>query len=157
MRAACGRSITENCLVNTLAVVETDHKQVKNFEKQWKRIVSKDKTSESKGGKLDDFKKPLERLVEAGGGDGSNLSCQGSTNSPGGLRIKNLTSVLTNCSKDIEDACNESNKPLINMAKVERCNAMIAKFEEISKGCLAVPILHFFLYCPKNTYFEKAF
>ena len=70
------RAINETCLVNIITIVKTYYTQVKNFEKQWKRIVSKNKTSVSKGGKTDVFKKPLERLVEAGGGDGSNMSCQ---------------------------------------------------------------------------------
>merc|ERR1719285_1664873 len=93
-----GRAINETCLVNILTIVETYYKQVKNFEKQWKRIVGKNKTSVSKGGKMDAFKKPLERLVEAGGGDGSNLSCQGQMSSPGALQMQNLSSILTNCS-----------------------------------------------------------
>ena len=82
-----GRAINETCLENILTVVKTYYLQVKNFEKQWKRIQSKNKTSVSKGGKMDVFKKPLERLVEAGGGDASNLSCQGSFSNPGAVQI----------------------------------------------------------------------
>merc|ERR1719285_804294 len=134
-----GRAINETCLVNILTIVETYYKQVKNFEKQWKRIVGKNKTSVSKGGKMDAFKKPLERLVEAGGGDGSNLSCQGQMSSPGALQMQNLSSILTNCSDQIKEACHESQKPTINMTEVDKCNAMIAEFETSvagSDGCL---------------------
>ena len=101
-RTVPGRKIKGTCLVNLLTIVETYFKQVANFEKQWKRIVSKNKTSVSKGGKMDAFKKPLERLVETGGGDVNNLSCQGSTSNPGALQMQNLTSILTNCSEDIQ-------------------------------------------------------
>merc|ERR1711974_300358 len=70
------RAINETCLTNILTIVKTYYMQVKNFEKQWKRIQGKNKTSVSKGAKMDAFKKPLKRLVQAGGGDGKNLSCQ---------------------------------------------------------------------------------
>merc|ERR1719285_505521 len=104
-----------------------------------RRTVGKNKTSVSKGGKMDAFKKPLERLVEAGGGDGSNLSCQGQMSSPGALQMQNLSSILTNCSDQIKEACHESQKPTINMTEVDKCNAMIAEFETSvagSDGCL---------------------
>ena len=133
------RAINETCLANIIKIVETYYKQVKNFQKQWKRIESKNKTSVSKGGKMDAFKKPLERLVEAGGGNVSNLGCQGSTTSPGALQMQNLSSILTNCSADIKDACSESQKPTINMTEVDKCNAMIAEFEMSvtgTDGCL---------------------
>ena len=138
-RTVLGRAINGTCLVNLLTIVETYFKQVANFEKQWKRIVSKNKTSVSKSGKMDAFKKPLERLVETGGGDVNNLSCQGSTSNPGALQMENLTSILTNCSQDIEAACDESQKPTINMTEVDKCNAMIADFKENvdgTGGCL---------------------
>ena len=134
-----GRAINETCLENILIVVKTYYLQVKNFEKQWKRIESKNKTSVSKGGKMDAFKKPLERLVEAGGGNVSSLNCQGQTTSPGALQMQNLSSILTNCSDSIKDACSESQKPTINMTEVEKCNAMIAEFETTvagTDGCL---------------------
>ena len=138
-RKASSRAINGTCLVNILTIVETYFKQVGNFEKQWKRIVSKNKTSVSKGGKMDAFKKPLERLVKAGGGDAKNLSCQGSTSNPGALQMKNLTSILTNCSQDIEAACDESQKPTINTTEVDKCISMIAEFKESvdgTAGCL---------------------
>ena len=137
--ASASRAINETCLANIVTVIETYYKQVKNFEKQWKRIESKNKTSVSKGGKMDAFKKPLERLVEAGGGNLSSLNCQGQTTSPGALQMQNLSSILTNCSADIKDACSESQKPTINMTEVDKCNAMIAEFETIvagTDGCL---------------------
>ena len=138
-RTVPGRKINGTCLVNLLTIVETYFKQVANFEKQWKRIVSKNKTSVSKSRKMDAFKKPLERLVETGGGDVNNLSCQGSTSNPGALQMENLTSILTNCSQDIEAACDESQKPTMNMTEVDKCNAMIADFKENvdgTGGCL---------------------
>ena len=138
-RTIPSRTINGTCLVNIITIVETYFKQVANFEKQWKRILSKNKTSVSKGGKMDAFKKPLERLVEAGGGDAKNLSCQGSIDSPGALKMQNLSSILTNCSEDIKAACNESQKPTINMTEVDQCNAMVAEFKENvdgTDGCL---------------------
>ena len=138
-RKVSSKAINGTCLVNILTIVETYFKQVGNFEKQWKRIVSKNKTSVSKGGKMDAFKKPLERLVKAGGGDAKNLSCQGSTSNPGALQMKNLTSILTNCSQDIEAACDESQKPTINTTEVDKCISMIAEFKESvdgTAGCL---------------------
>ena len=67
------------------------------------------------------------------------MSCQGSTSSPGALQMQNLTTILTNCSSHIAESCHESQKPMINMTEVEKCNSMIAEFEESvagAAGCL---------------------
>merc|ERR1712212_836839 len=53
--------------------------------------------------------------------------------------MQNLSSILTNCSNQIKEACHESQKPTINMTEVDKCNAMIAEFETSvagSDGCL---------------------
>jgi len=101
-----GRAINETCITNILAMYAVYANQMKNFEKQFKRIRAKNKTSNNKGGKKGAFNKALERLVEQGGGNKSNLTCQGSASNEGAKQLKNLTDFLTNCSTKIKDACN---------------------------------------------------
>ena len=51
--AKCGRSsraINETCITNILAMYAVYAGQMKNFEKQLKRIQAKNKTSKNKGG-----------------------------------------------------------------------------------------------------------
>jgi len=100
------RAINETCITNILAMYAVYANQMKNFEKQFKRIRAKNKTSNNKGGKKGAFNKALERLVEQGGGNKSNLTCQGSASNEGAKQLKNLTDFLTNCSTKIKDACN---------------------------------------------------
>ena len=48
--------------------------------------------------------------------------------------MQNLSTILTNCSEDIKTACDESQKPSLNMTEVEKCNAMIVDFKESVDG-----------------------
>ena len=180
VESKCGRSlsraINETCITNILAMYAVYANQMKNFEKQFKRIRAKNKTSNNKGGeqffflhsicnctkthtqfpilhtlarrehspnteiqkyrntnaetecdgntfsgKKGAFNKALERLVEQGGGNKSNLTCQvimmiilnmlmmvikfpmkGSASNEGAKQLKNLTDFLTNCSTKIK-------------------------------------------------------
>ena len=45
-----GRAINETCVSNILAMYAIYANQMKNFEKQYKRIQAKNKTSNNKGG-----------------------------------------------------------------------------------------------------------
>merc|ERR1719341_3065009 len=125
----CGRSssaINETCITDILAMYAVYANQMKNFEKQFKRIRAKNKTANNKGGKKGAFNKALERLVEQGGGNKSNLSCQGSTTNDGAKQLKNLTDFLSNCSMQIKDACNVTVPG--NMTEMMQCENDVKAF-----------------------------
>jgi len=133
----CGRSssraINETCVTNIMAMYAVYANQMKNFEKQLKRIQAKNKTSNNKGGKKGAFNKALERLVEQGGGNKSSLSCQGSTTNDGAKQLKNLTDFLRNCSTLIEDACNVTVPG--NMTEMMQCESDVKAFGEEFDKC----------------------
>lgn len=107
--------------------------QMKNFEKQLKRIQAKNKTSKNKGGKKGAFNKALERLVEQGGGNKSNLTCQGSVTNDGAKQLKNLTDFLSNCSTQIKDACNVTVPG--NMTERMQCETDVKAFGDEFDKC----------------------
>lgn len=128
-----GHAINETCVSNILAMYAIYANQMKNFEKQYKRIQAKNKTSNNKGGKKGAFNKALERLVEQGGGNKSSLSCQGSTTNDGAKQLKNLTDFLGNCSNFINDACNVTVPG--NLTEMEQCAADAKAFGEEFDKC----------------------
>merc|ERR1711971_532765 len=121
-----GRAINETCITDILAMYAVYANQMKNFEKQFKRIRAKNKTANNKGGKKGAFNKALERLVEQGGGNKSNLTCQGSSSNDGAKQLKNLTEFLTNCSTMIKDACNITVPG--NMSEMMQCETDVKAF-----------------------------
>jgi len=121
-----GRAINETCITDILAMYAVYANQMKNFEKQFKRIRAKNKTANNKGGKKGAFNKALERLVEQGGGNKSNLTCQGSSTNEGAKQLKNLTDFLTNCSTLIKDACNITVPG--NMTEMMQCETDVKAF-----------------------------
>jgi hypothetical protein len=44
--------------------------------------------SDTKGAKKGEFKEPAARLIQAGGGDKTNLSCSGSTTGNGAKKVR---------------------------------------------------------------------
>ena len=109
---------------------------IANFEKQRKRMKKQNGTGESKAGKKTVFGPVAQKLVSAGGGDKSNLTCAGSNITQGAKQLKNLTDVLTKCETDVSAACDPSNWPQPNMTKVLECEKLETKFKAGAQECL---------------------
>ena len=77
----------------------------------------------------------MRRIVENGGGNASNLTCNGKSNS-GAKQLTNLTQTLLNCEEEIKKNCNPSNLPQPNMTKVTTCNNAIDTFKNKADECL---------------------
>lgn len=76
----------------------------------------------------------LHRLVEAGGGNVSNLLCNGVKNA-GAAQVANLTATLMKCEDDIHTACHPNNLPQPNATEMMICNTAITSFSTGIEAC----------------------
>merc|ERR1712214_181038 len=113
---------------------------VANFEKQQNRMKAHSKIASGKLDKKDAFESINQKLISAGGGNKSALSCSGSSTSPGALQLANLTSVLGECSTVLASSCNMSLIPQVNSTKLDACNASIVAFKTEAEMCLDMAI-----------------
>merc|ERR1719328_613563 len=81
-----------------------------------------------------------QKLIEAGGGNKSALTCSGSSTSPGAAQLANLTSVLGECQTVLATSCNMSLIPQVNSTKLDACNASIVAFKTEAEMCLDMAI-----------------
>ena len=75
------------------------------------------------------------RIVENGGGNASNLTCNGANNA-GSAQLTNLTETLLKCEDKIKNACDPSNLPQPNMTEVATCEEAIATFKNKTSDCI---------------------
>merc|ERR1719384_543678 len=113
---------------------------VANFEKQQNRMKAHSKIASGKLDKKDAFESINQKLISAGGGNKSALSCSGSSTSPGALQLTNLTSVLGECQTVLATSCNMSLIPQVNSTKLDACNASIVAFKTEAEMCLDMAI-----------------
>merc|ERR1712117_468271 len=92
---------------------------VANFEKQQNRMKAHSKIASGKLDKKDAFESINQKLISAGGGNKSALSCSGSSTSPGALQLTNLTSVLGECQTVLATSCNMSLIPQPNNTQLD--------------------------------------
>ena len=107
-----------DCVDTAVLYLKLFKDKISNYEKQFKRIKTQNKTGKSKAGKKGIFGSVIRRIVRAGGGNASNLTCNGITNSSGAEKLKNLTTLLTGCEENIKNSCDTSNLPQPDMTKV---------------------------------------
>jgi len=112
---------------------------VANFEKQQNRMKAHSKIASGKLDKKDAFESINQKLISAGGGNKSALSCSGSSTSPGAAQLANLTSVLGECQTVLASSCDLTTvQP--NMTKMDACNASIVAFKTEAEMCLDMAI-----------------
>ena len=105
--------MNETCINTAMKYMKIMKDRVSNFLKQKTRITKYNETSGNKAGKKGLFGPILNRIREAGGGNSSNLKCNGDNSSSGATQLKNLTSLLILCEDNINTSCN-ANLPVIN-------------------------------------------
>lgn len=133
---ATSSSCNCTCLANAMNYLKMMKDKVSNYMRQKKRIEKQNSTSGNKSGKKGLFGPALQRLADAGGGNKSNLSCQGSITSAGALQLANISSFLSKCSKNIHAACDPSTLPLPkNITKVIECNTDMTSFQTLVSAC----------------------
>merc|ERR1712088_1258713 len=101
-----GRStVNLTCLTKAIKLLKFQKDNVNNFLTRHTRQLKQNALSTKKQGKKGEFAEPAARLIQAGGGNKSNLTCGGSTTSAGAKQLLNLTTLLESCSADIHAAC----------------------------------------------------
>ena len=123
------------CINEAVSYLRLLKDRVANHEKQNARITRQNKTGSGKSGKKGLFGPVVRRIVENGGGNASNLTCNGKKNS-GAAQLTNLTETLLKCEDEIKNACDPSNLPQPNMTEVAACNEAIKTFKSKTGECI---------------------
>ena len=131
------RQVNDVC-VTSLTTVLKRQKLVLNFMKQKSRIEKQQEISMKKSNKKGLFAPIALKLVSFGGGNKSNPECGGKTDSDGAKQLKNLTTTLFECEKEVNKSCNPANFPKPNMTKLTACNSSANQFESKVQECLKI-------------------
>merc|ERR1711944_48061 len=122
-RSSC---MNATCIDNAVTYMKQLKLAVKNFDKQYNRITVKSKQTSGKSDKNDEFAPYLIKLSETGGGNVSNLSCNGEYNT-GATNLQTLYDNIASCETKINDSCN-ANMPAVNQTFMDACKATMDLF-----------------------------
>merc|ERR1712066_1188279 len=132
-----GRSsscMNETCINTAMSYMKIMKDRVSNFLRQKTRIGKFQTTAGNKAGKKGLFGPILNRIREAGGGNSSNLKCNGNSSLPGAAQLKNLTTLLAACEGNINTSCVGS-LPTINKTEHDLCETAMNAFAALTKDC----------------------
>merc|ERR1712080_277165 len=138
------RNSTGGCEAGCSAIMVSMMKAARKqntYLKQFNRLVNGQKQAKKKGLKTSDFGSnatdgPLTLLLEAGGGNKSDMSCAGSKTNKAALLMANLTSKLDACHSDIGSACNHTKMTKIKDEWI-KCNTSMVNFKKASDDCVS--------------------
>merc|ERR1719397_1680941 len=105
---SAGRQTTNStisCLQDSILYTKFLKDNVINFLRRKTRLAASNKQTSNKANKKGEFKEPAARLIQAGGGNKSNLVCSGSTTGEGAMQLINITNILESCNADIQKKC----------------------------------------------------
>merc|ERR1719367_2483890 len=122
-RSSC---MNATCIDNAVTYMKQLKLAVKNFDKQYARITTFSKQVSGKSGKTSEFAPYLIKLSETGGGNVSNLSCNGEYNT-GATNLQTLYNNLAAYETKINDSCN-ANMPAVNQTFMDACKATMDLF-----------------------------
>merc|ERR1711953_549498 len=117
----------ETCIDNAVTYMKQLKLAVKNFGKQYNRILTNAKQSSGKSSKNDEFTPYLTKLRETGGGNASNMTCNGQKNQ-GAINLETLYNNLATCETIINATCHTDNMPDVNMTFLDACKATMDNF-----------------------------
>merc|ERR1719483_1824445 len=123
------------CIDNAMKYMQTMKLKVSNFLVQKKRIEKYNTTAGNKAGKKGLFGPILNRIREAGGGNSSNLKCNGDNSSAGAKQFQNLTVSLKNCEQNINTSCS-SDLPALNATHMALCEVAMNAFKNLTDTCI---------------------
>ena len=122
------RAESDSCFEQVVTIMKMWKDVISNFEKQKKRMEKQNGTGSNKSGKKGAFSGVYQKLLSAGGGDNTHITCAGSSDSEGAAWLTNLTSSLAACQTDISSACDPASWPQPNMTKVVMCEELATRF-----------------------------
>ena len=125
--------MTKKCIDTAVTNMKKLNSMVRNFEAQKKRLERFVKQAGSKSNKSANFAPLIAKLTALGGGNSSNLLCNGEKNN-GSALMTNLTVELGKCDEAIVEACS-SKVPKLNETQVaflDACNVHMQAFKNKS-------------------------
>merc|ERR1711953_1665942 len=130
----------ETCIDNAVTYMKQLKLAVKNFGKQYNRILTNAKQSSGKSSKNDEFTPYLTKLRETGGGNASNMTCNGQKNQ-GAINLQTLYNNLATCETIINATCHDGNMTFLDACKATMDNFTAKANEAIkAKGSAACVI-----------------
>jgi len=131
-------TVNLTCLTKAIKLLKFQKDNVNNFLTRHTRQLKQNALSTKKQGKKGEFAEPAARLIQAGGGNKSNLTCGGSTTSAGAKQLLNLTTLLESCSADIHAACTPPSG--INQTFMSECYDKSKGFNTTLTGCVTTAL-----------------
>merc|ERR1712106_366742 len=104
-RQSTTATVNLTCLRDAITFTKFLKDNVINFLRRNTRLARLNGVTNKKASKKGEYKEPTARLIQAGGGDKTNLSCSGSTTSVGAKKLKTVTDILDACEIGIKNAC----------------------------------------------------
>ena len=126
----------QQCLKAAVQYMQQMGKIVTNFHRQRKRAEKHLNLMASKNGKTEDFLAVSELLLEAGGGNLSQLSC--SENSTESAILTSLTKDLMDCPSLVNESCGAHTVTPLNQTLVDMCIDLTESFSQAVKECSEV-------------------
>jgi len=131
-------TVNLTCLTTAVQLLKFQKDNVNNFLARHTRQIKQNALTTKKQGKKGEFAEPAARLIQAGGGNKSNLTCGGSTTSAGAKQLLNLTNLLDGCSAAIKDACTPPSG--INQTFMTECYEKSKGYNTTLSGCVSTAI-----------------
>merc|ERR1719460_2455698 len=140
MARESSRASTVNltCLTTAIQLLKFQKDNVNNFLARHTRQIKQNALTTKKQGKKGEFAEPAARLIQAGGGNKSNLTCGGSTTSTGAKQLLNLTNLLDGCSAAIKKECTPPSG--INQTFMSECYEKSKGFNTTLSGCVSTAL-----------------
>merc|ERR1711970_1110181 len=124
------------CLKDAVTFTKFLKDNVVNFLRRNTRLTAQNALTNKKAQKKGEYKEPAARLIQAGGGDKTNLSCSGSTTSVGAKKIKTVTDILDGCEVAIKKACKPPDS--INTTTLDKCKENAIKYNTTVVSCISM-------------------
>merc|ERR1712130_187557 len=131
-------TVNLTCLTTAIQLLKFQKDQVNNFLARHTRQQKQNALTTKKQGKKGEFAEPAARLIQAGGGNKSNLTCGGSTTSTGAKQLLNLTDLLDGCADAIKDACTPPAG--INQTFMNECYEKSKGYNTTLSGCVTTAL-----------------
>merc|ERR1712121_335631 len=122
------------CLKDAVTFTKFLKDNVVNFLRRNTRLTAQNSLTNKKATKKGEYKEPAARLIQAGLGDESNLSCSGSTTSIGAKKMKTVTDILDGCEMGIKKACKPPDS--INTTTLDKCKTNAIAFNTTVNKCI---------------------
>merc|ERR1711881_604443 len=134
-RGACSRAVNSTCLDTAVKLLKIVQQRITNFLVQQKRMSKFNTTGGKKSAKKGLFGPIARKVIDVGGGNGSDLSCSGNKTNPGATKLKSIISDLQKCEKQIMVACDTSAYPHPNMTEAMECKTNMESMKTSVEAC----------------------